>query len=68
MKQFDDFARLYIAEILSVVFCGSPIGQTDITMHRECFPAIQSQPNNNDILITTADKSSQVVFSINLIT
>ena len=43
-------------------FCGSPIDLTDFTVHRECFAAIRSLRNNNDIIITKADdKSSQVV-------
>ena len=42
-------------------FCGSPIDLTDFTMHRECFAAIRSLRNNNDIIITKADKSSKVV-------
>ena len=41
-------------------FCGSPIDLTDFSMHRECFAAIRSLRNNNDITITKADKSSQV--------
>ena len=42
-------------------FCGSPIDLTDFVMHRECFTAIRSLRNNNDIIITKADKSSLVV-------
>ena len=30
-------------------------------MHRECFAAIRSLRNNNDIIFTKADKSSQVI-------
>ena len=41
-------------------FCGSPIDLTDFTMHREYFAAIRSLRNNNDIIITKADKSLQV--------
>ena len=42
-------------------FYGSPIDLTDFTMHRECFTAICSLRNINEIIITTSDKSSQVV-------
>ena len=46
---------------LAQPICGSPIDLTDFTMHRECFSVIRSPRNNNDIIITKADKSSQVV-------
>ena len=42
-------------------FCGSPIDLTDFTKHRECFAAIRSLRNNDDIIIIKADKSSQIV-------
>ena len=42
-------------------FCGTPIDMSNFYMHRECFEAIKSLPNNTDIVITKADKSNALV-------
>ena len=61
-KSKEDFGHLKARlNDLTRSFCDSPIDLTDFTMHRECFAAIRSQRNNNDIIIFEADKSSQVV-------